>query len=141
MRVCVLFCAEASFLYERPLTTPSLFFSSLISPWTLLYRPLFPTTQLPLHLLLFSLCVLSSLYTSFHSWVSLPHHQISLILRLYTRARWGERCAAPSHPKTGGCKRSFRRRRVSTFFSPFCGQATLLHIHFNRISKLIHLQV
>ena len=26
MRVCVLFCAEASFLYERPLTTPSLFF-------------------------------------------------------------------------------------------------------------------
>lgn len=42
--VCRLFCAEASFLYERPLTTPSLFFlflfyifPSLVSPWTLLY--------------------------------------------------------------------------------------------------------
>lgn len=98
MCVCVLFCAEASFLDERPLTTPSLFlphFPLDLSSTDPFFLPTHPTPPPPPFI--FFVCSLFSLFLCFLPFLGFsPHHQISLILRLYTRARWGQRLPSPN---------------------------------------------
>ena len=118
--VCVLFCAEASFLDERPLTTPSLFlphFPLDLSSTDPFFLPTHPTPPPPPFI--FFVCSLFSLFLCFLPFLGFsPHHQISLILRLYTRARWGQRLPSPPllEHNHGGHKRSFQPRASRRFF-------------------------
>lgn len=151
--MCVLFCAEASFLDERPLTTPSLFlprFPLDLSSTDPFFLPTHPT---PFHLLLFSLCVLSlflfSLPLSAFLSLCLPLFMLPSILGFlsiinslsfsdFTHARLVGATAALSYTQQSWQIQTIvLTKSVSAFFFlslslslfqtsfSFCGQATL----------------
>lgn len=158
--VCVLFCAEASFLDERPLTTPSLFlphFPLDLSSTDPFFLPTHPTPPPPPFI--FFVCSLFSL--SFFMLPSIlgffsPSSDLSHSPTVHTRAVGAT--AAFSNTIMADTNDRFNQERLDvfffsfsffiktffflSFFAFFCGQATLAEscrMEFQR--ALIHFQV
>ena len=129
----VLFCAEASFLDERPLTTPSLFlphFPLDLSSTDPFFLPTHPTPPPPPFI--FFVCSLFSLFFMLPSILGFlsPSSDLSHSLTVHTRAVGA---TAASSPRTQSWRTQtiVSTKSVSTFFS------LLLHQTFSLFCLLL----